>query len=321
MASRFAISHLLREGKSCGFETPAGYNILEKKQSMAFKSVLSVTGAHHSDKDVTIAAGLCAEGGANLSVLIMGSPPLCGSTPEWPKRHAAAIARLEKRYRQIEKFSQDMAILEKTSRDIQDLLGALWNCYDVDTEFCDQASVGDAVRRRALCSDLTIVGPALLNDIDLGPLVINGSLFDTGKPVLVVPKGAEATLSPRRVLVGWDSRVEASRAVREALDLLSGADEVRLTLVDSEVTCTGNGTESGADIAAYLTRHGARVSVDRLPSAGKPAATVLAQHAIDTSANMIVMGAYGSRRLRERLFGGVRRWIEAKPPLPLFLAR
>ncbi|RAZ83006.1 universal stress protein [Mesorhizobium hawassense] len=286
---------------------------------MAFKSVLSVTRADHSDKDVTISAGLCAEVGANLSVLIMAPPPLSGCIPEWPKRRAAAIARLEERYRQIEKFSHEMGILEKTSRDIQKLLGARCICYDV--EYCNQASVGDAVRQRALCSDLTIVGPALLNDINLGPLVINGSLFDTGKPVLVVPEGAEATLSPRRVLVGWDSRVEASRAVREALDLLSGAKEVRVTIVDPEVTCTGSGTEPGADVAAYLTLHGARVSVDRLPSAGKPAATVLAQHAIDTSANMIVMGAYGSRRLRERLFGGVRRWIEAKPPLPLFLAR
>ncbi|MGC5844684.1 universal stress protein [Mesorhizobium abyssinicae] len=288
---------------------------------MAFKSVLSVTGAEHSDQDVSIAAGLCAEVGANLSVLIMAPPPLGGSIPEWPKRRAAAIARLEKRYRQIEKFSHDMAILEKTSRDIQRLLRELWICYDVDTEYCDQASVGDTVRQRTLCSDLTIVGPALLNDIILGPLVINGSLFDTGKPVLVVPKGAEATLSPRRVLVGWDSRVEASRAVREALDLLSGAEEVRVTLVDPEVTCTGNRTEPGADVAAYLTRHGARVSVDRLPSAGKPAATVLAQHAIDTSADMIVMGAYDSRRLRERLFGGVTKWIFEKPVLPLFLAR
>ncbi|MER9064110.1 universal stress protein [Mesorhizobium sp. M0698] len=48
---------------------------------------------------------------------------------------------------------------------------------------------------------------------------------------------------------------------------------------------------------------------------------MLAQHAIDTPAEMIVMGAYGNRRLRERLFGGVTRWIVGKPSLPLFLAR
>ncbi|MES0205108.1 universal stress protein [Mesorhizobium sp. LNHC209A00] len=240
---------------------------------------------------------------------------------QWPEQRAHAIAALEKRYRQIERFSQDTASWEKASREIHKLLRATWRCYDVDIANCDQANIGDAVRQRAICNDLTIVGPALLNDINVGPLVINGSLFDTGKPVLVVPEGAEATLSPRRVLVGWDSRVEASRSVREALDLLSGAEEVRVALVDPEATCTGNGAEPGADIAAYLTRHGARVSVDRLASRGKPVATVLAQHAIDTSADLIVMGAYGSRRLRERLFGSVTRWIVGKPSLPLFLAR
>lgn len=295
---------------------------------MAFKSLLSVAGADHSDRDVRTAAILCAEVGAHLSVLIlspsplvMSPPPLSDGISEWPRQRAHAIAALEKRYRQIDRFSQDAASLEKTSREIHKLLRATWRCYDVDTADCDQASIGDAVRQRALCNDLTIVGPALLNDISVGPPVINGSLFDTGKPVLVVPEGAEATLSPRRVLVGWDSRVEASRAVREALDLLAGAEEVRVALVDPEATCTGNGTEPGADIAAYLTRHGARVSVDLLASAGKSAATVLTQHAIDTSADMIVMGAYGNRRLRERLFGGVTRWIVGKPSLPLFLAR
>ncbi|MER9683849.1 universal stress protein [Mesorhizobium sp. M0184] len=295
---------------------------------MAFRSVLSVTGADHSDQDVRTAASLCAEVGAHLSVLIMSPLPVAMSSrqlgdgiPEWPRQRAHAIAALEKRYRQIERFSQDVASLEKTSREIHKLLRATWRCYDVDIANCDQASVGDAVRQRALCNDLTIVGPALLNDINLGPLVINGSLFDTGKPVLVVPEGAEATLSPQRVLVGWDSRAEASRAVREALDLLSAAEEVRVALVDPVPTWTGSGAEPGADVAAYLTRHGARVSVDLLPSAGKPVATVLAQHAIDTSADVIVMGAYGSRRLRERLFGGVTRWIVGKPSLPLFLAR
>ncbi|MER8887455.1 universal stress protein [Mesorhizobium sp. M0816] len=295
---------------------------------MAFRSVLSVTGADHSDQDVRTAASLSAEVGAYLSVLVMSPPPLImpspllgDGIPEWPGQRAQAIARLDKRFRQIERFSQDRARLEKISREIHKLLRGTWRCYDVDIANCDQASVGDAVRQRALCNDLTIVGPALLNDINLGPLVVNGSLFDTGKPVLVVPEGAEATLSPRRVLVGWDSRVEASRSVREALDLLAGAEEVRVALVDPEATCTGNGAEPGADIAAYLTRHGARVSVDRLASAGKPVAMVLAQHAIDTSADMIVMGAYGNRRLRERLFGGVPRWIVGKPSLPLFLAR
>ncbi|UVK50015.1 universal stress protein (plasmid) [Mesorhizobium sp. AR02] len=295
---------------------------------MGFKTVLCVTGADHSDQDIRTAAGLCAEVGAHLSVriipapmLAMSYPPIGDGIPEWPTGRGQTIARLNNRFRQIDRFSQEVARQEKRSKDIQKLLRALCLSYDVDTDYCDATGVGEVVRQRALCADLTIVGPALLNDSILGPLVINGSLFDTGKPVLIVPKGAEATLWPRRVLVGWDSRLEASRAVREALGLLCVAEEVRVALVDPKANYNGNGAEPGADIAAYLTRHGARVSVDLLPSAGKPAATVLAQHAIDISADMIVMGVYGSRRLRERLFGGATRWIFEKPTLPLFLAR
>ncbi|CAH2394328.1 universal stress protein [Mesorhizobium ventifaucium] len=295
---------------------------------MAFKSVLCVTGADNSDQDVRTAAGLCAEVGAHLSVLIIPPPMLLMSypsigdgAPEWPGGRGQAIARLNDRFRQIDRFTQNVARLEKRSKDIQRLLRAMCLSYDVDTDYCDPASLGEVARQRVLCADLTIIGPCLLNDENLGPLVVNGCLFDTGRPVLVVPKGTKATLWPRRVLVGWDSRVEASRAVREALGVLCAAEEVRVALVDPKANYNGNGAEPGADIAAYLTRHGARVSVDLLPSAGKPTATVLAQHAIETSADMIVMGAYGSRRLRERLFGGVPRWIFEKPTLPLFLAR
>lgn len=227
---------------------------------------------------------------------------------------------MEKRSWQIERVSQDMGRLEKQSREIETLLRAMRLPGDVDTDYCKQASVGGVVRQRALCADLTIVGPALLNDDNLGPRVIDGSLFESGKPVLVVPKGAKATLKPRRVLVGWNARVEASRAIREALDLLSGAEEVCLAVVDPEASCNGNGPEPGAYIAAYLARHGVRVAIDRLPSAGQSVATVLAQHAIGTSADMIVTGAHSRRRLRERIFGGVTRWIVEKPSLPLFLA-
>lgn len=294
---------------------------------MGFKSVLCVTDADHSDHDVETAAGLCAEVGAHLSVriipalmLVLSYRPIRDGVPEWPTGRGQAMATLNNQFRQ-DRFTLDVPRLERRSEKIQELLRAMCLSYDVDTDYCNLTGVGEVVRQRALCADLTIVGPALLNDSIVGPVVINGSLFDTGKPVFIVPKGAEATLWPRRVLVGWDSRLEASRAVREALGLLCAAEEVRVVLVGPKANHKGYGAKPGADIAAYLKRHGARVSVDLLPSAGKSAAKVLAQHAIDTSADMIVMGAYGSRRLRERLFGGVTKWIVDKPTLPLFLAR
>lgn len=50
--------------------------------------------------------------------------------------------------------------------------------------------------------------------------VIAGGLFSSGRPILLVPRGARSTLKPKRVLVAWDDSLEASRAVRESLDIL-----------------------------------------------------------------------------------------------------
>lgn len=70
---------------------------------MAFKTVLSVTGADHSDQDVRTAAGLCAEVGAHLSVriipapmLVMSYPPNGVGVPEWPMGHGQAMANIER---------------------------------------------------------------------------------------------------------------------------------------------------------------------------------------------------------------------------------
>jgi nucleotide-binding universal stress UspA family protein len=50
-------------------------------------------------------------------------------------------------------------------------------------------------------------------------------------------------------------------------------------------------------------------------------ADLLKQHASEISADMIVMGAYGHSRLRERLFGGVTRSMIDTSPIPIFMMR
>ncbi|WP_027168923.1 universal stress protein [Mesorhizobium sp. WSM3224] len=286
---------------------------------MAFKTVLCVTEVDHSNQDVRIAASLCAEVAARLSVLVIKFAlrrPIDAVSTGWLecKQDMLGLQR-----RSAETLSHDLARLEHRCREIHTLLEGMWVPCDIDTDYSDRACVGDVVRQRALCADLTVIGPSLLNDDDLGPLAIDGSLFESGKPVLLVPNGVKASLRPRRILVGWDSRVETSRVVRQALHLLSGAAHVRVTLIDPEAT--GNGPESEIDIAAFLAQQGIRVVVDRLPTPVQPVTTALARHAIDTSADMVVLGACGHRRLRERIFGGVTRWITGEPPLPLLVAR
>lgn len=278
---------------------------------MAFRTILSITGLDHGDGDLRLAADLCGEVGAHLSVLVaaIAAPPPVGA-------YAAMVSDAWVQERQA-----DLKRLEERSGAVTALVSGFEVSADVAGDYSETAWSDDSIGRRGRYADLTVVGPELLAGGRLKEKALEGALFSSGRPALLVPEGAKATLKPKRVLVGWNGRIEAARAVREALDILAGAEEVRLALVDPETGEFGHGDEPGADAAAYLARHGARVTVDRLPGSGRDVAEVLAQHAVDTAAELMVIGAYGHSRLRQRVFGGVTRSLTEQTPLPVLMAR
>ncbi|TIT94290.1 MAG: universal stress protein [Mesorhizobium sp.] len=278
---------------------------------MPFKTLLTVTGPDHGDHDLKLAAGLCEEINAHLSVLVLliAAPPSGGGyaavvSPAWLAEREAGIEMLESRSSAVSKILSESPV-----------------SADLSSDYPEQSWADEVIGRRARYADLTIVGPEMLASHVLKEKVIAGGLFASGKPVLLVPKGARGTLKPKRVLVAWDASLEASRAVREPLDILAGANEVRIVMIDPIEDERHHGAEPGADVATYLSRHGVKVMVDRLPSSNHSIAEVLRQHAVDTGAELMVMGAYGHSRLRERIFGGVTMSMLEEPGLPILMAR
>jgi len=264
-----------------------------------------------SDGDLNLAADLCDEIGAHLAVLAVAiaAPPPVGEyaaivSEDWLKERQADVTLLKKRVTAVSAFLADRAL-----------------SADVSSEYPEIGWADERIGRRARYADITVVGPELLASETLKSKVIEGVLFSSGKPLLIVPPGTRPTLKPKRVMVAWDARLESSRAVRESLDMLTGADEVRLVMVDPVEDEYHHGQEPGADAAAYLARHGVKVTVDRLPSANHAVADVLRQHAVDSSAELMVMGAYGHSRLRERIFGGATKSMLQDQSLPVLMAR
>jgi nucleotide-binding universal stress UspA family protein len=139
--------------------------------------------------------------------------------------------------------------------------------------------------------------------------------------VLLLSNASAPTLRPKTVLIAWNSTLEAGAAIRTALDIIVHADKVHLALVDPDARPYAMGEEPGADIAAYLARHGANVIVERLPSGGIDPAEVLNRHARDIGAELIVMGAYGHSRMRERFFGGTTESMLRGVVTPVLMAR
>lgn len=278
---------------------------------MPFRTVLAIAGPIYEENALQRAVSLCEETRAHLSVLIMtlAAPPPVGE-------YAAIVSEAWMQERQA-----DIEQLQAAVEAVSGYLAKTTLSADVASEYSEVAWADEAVGRRGRYSDITVIWPELPAGETLRRKAIEGALFSSGKPLLLLPEGAPATLSPKRIMIAWDSHIEATRAVRESLRMLEGADEVRLVLVDPGEGANGQGSEPGADAAAYLARHGAKVTVDRLPGQGHSVAEILRRHAVDCAADLLVMGAYGHSRMRERVFGGVTESMLEEPPVPILMAR
>jgi nucleotide-binding universal stress UspA family protein len=120
-------------------------------------------------------------------------------------------------------------------------------------------------------------------------------------------------------VVAWNASREARRAIADALPLLVTAKSVTVLLVDPKKNAR-HGEEPGADIAHYLSRHGARVAVEQVVSNGAPVAGVILDRARQHAADLIVIGAYSHARVAQMVLGGVTRSLLREATLPLLIA-
>jgi len=180
------------------------------------------------------------------------------------------------------------------------------------------AGGADTFGRIARRFDLSIVGQTEPDKVAPEELIVEGALFDSGRPVLVVPYIQKGGLKLDRVMVCWDGSRNATRAVADAMPLLHKAKAVDVVIVAND---KGKDDElPGADIAQHLARHDLAVDLKRIVATDTDIANTLLSHAADTSADFIVMGGYGHSRLREFILGGATRGILASMTVPVLMS-
>jgi nucleotide-binding universal stress UspA family protein len=142
----------------------------------------------------------------------------------------------------------------------------------------------------------------------------------SGRPILVVPYAGQFETVGRRVLIGWNASREATRAVSDAMPLLTAADIVTVLTIDAREGPDAHGELPGADISLHLARHGVKAEIERTVSAGLSPGEVLLSRAADLGADLLVIGAYGHSRVRELLLGGATRSILQSMTLPVLMS-
>lgn len=151
-------------------------------------------------------------------------------------------------------------------------------------------------------SDLAIIGQPKSDEAIGQELVTEAALFQSGRPVIVVPYIQKDGLKLDRIMCCWDGSATAARAIGDALPFLKKAKAVDLVIVETKKVKPDE--LSGADMGKHLARHGLKVNVKLLSSADVEVHDVILSHAADSGADFIVMGGYGHSRVREFVFGG-----------------
>ncbi|MGB7079273.1 MAG: universal stress protein [Xanthobacteraceae bacterium] len=180
------------------------------------------------------------------------------------------------------------------------------------------SGAGDQFGRIARRFDLAVVGQAEPEASSVEEIVAETTLFESGRPVIMVPYIQKAPLKLDNVMVCWDGSRQSARAIADSMPLLVKAGRVEIVIITNE---RGKQDEiEGADIGQHLARHGLKVDVHRITGGNIDVADALLSHAADSGADFMVMGGYGHSRLREFVLGGVTHSIFKSMTVPVLMS-
>jgi nucleotide-binding universal stress UspA family protein len=179
------------------------------------------------------------------------------------------------------------------------------------------AGAADRFGRMGRRFDISVIMQPDPDEDSGNELIVEAAIFQSGRPVVVVPYVHKGGMTLERVMVCWDGGRAAARAIGDAIPFLERAKSLEVVMVCDP----GRQPDSlpGADMGQHLARHGVNVEVKTLFSETNVQETLLS-FAADISADFIVMGGYGHSRLREFILGGVTRGMLSSMTVPCLMS-
>jgi nucleotide-binding universal stress UspA family protein len=201
------------------------------------------------------------------------------------------------------------AVVER--RRIERWIGQAPRAMEIRDLLIENALQRKEVLTHARAADLSIMtrGHAQHEDHARAEL-LEALLFGSGRPVLLMPPGWRGERLCDTIMICWDGKREAARAVADAMPFLRDARDVVLTTIDAP----------SENIAAHLASHGVKVRINAVEAMERTDAEALLDVSLVIGPDMIVMGAYGHSRAEEFLLGGVTRALTRTAPAPLLLS-
>ena len=278
---------------------------------MAYKTILTiVTDVAQSRGQIDSAVAIARAEDAHLEVLCLGV-----DRTQTGYYYAGATA-----FVQQEVLDRAQEEARETERAMRERLGAEDLRWSAEAVVAQIGAIATVVGLRARFADLVVMGhPYGKSRGQEIEAAVEAALFEGQSPVLIVPDGQVVTLAARRVVVAWNQSNEAMNAIRKALPLLKAADLADITVIDPPAHGPER-SDPGGQLSQWLARHGVKVEVSVLAKTLPRISDVINRHVRDSSAELVVMGAYGHSRFREAILGGATRNMLEQSEVPVLMA-
>jgi nucleotide-binding universal stress UspA family protein len=279
---------------------------------MGYKTILAVLDASHSTRQITdFSVALADQFSAHLLGVhaeTLAAVPLIAPM-EIPDPAAMQVLQevAQKETAQVEQIFR-----QQTGRDG---LSAEWRSFMSSAGYA-----ANTVMETARTADLIIAGQSDPAHAD-HRADLETFLFESGRPLLLIPYTLTAFQPIRRVLIAWNGSREAARATFDAMPFLKAATSVEVLVVDPPERAGQDRETAGSEIAETLARHGVNVTLTTHSTGGGNASAAIENRLSDNSIDLLVMGGYGHARWWEMLFGGVTRNILDKMTALTLLSR
>ena len=169
---------------------------------------------------------------------------------------------------------------------------------------------------RGRLADLIVIQRSGPEGSPMRELTLSAALFETGRPVLVLPPAYLGGALGRSIAIAWNGTAQAARAVHGAMAFITRAAEVHV------LTCESTRTKVTAadELANYLKRWGVSAQVHAFPPLESNVGAAILAEAVKAGADMVVCGAYSHARLMQAVLGGVTTEMMADATLPVLFS-
>lgn len=190
--------------------------------------------------------------------------------------------------------------------------------HDAKSTFNVSYAATRTVTEMSRLYDLNIVAQPDSSNPSQTDFLSEAVLFGSGRPMLMIPYINRGTFKSDRVLICWDGKAPAARAVHNAAPFLRKAKAIDVVAINED-----EDTESEASLAALITHLARRdlpATPHRLTADTANVHNAILSLAADNDSDLIVMGGYGHSRFREFILGGVTRGMFETLTVPALIS-